>query len=374
MESTDRAQPSLDVRLLGPIQLFADDRPVDLGGPMVSALLARLVMSRGKPVAQVHLIEALWGDGEAGSANNVHGYISSLRKVLGHTGVDAKALLRTVRGGCYQLDLDDTQCDLGRFQLSRAAADLASRDGDSAAAADHCTTALREFSGDPLANLREFQFATNFAVVMTEERRAVQVDRIVADMACGRDAAVVADLTMLTADHPRDEHIWRLFITALYRTGRQADALDACLRLRATLRRERGVDPEPKTVALENAVRRQQVVETGHAPEPLATTREVPGVHRQSWLRGPAGVPIPIPAEGLAIGRDQGNDVVIDDNRVSRKHARILHHDESVFIRDRDSANGVYVNEVRIVADTALCDGDRIRLGSTTLRFSMRDD
>lgn len=277
-------------------------------------------------------------------------------------------------GGCYQLDIGDDECDLGRFERALARGVESRNADDLEGASRRFAAALAEWSGDAVADLHEFRFAANFAVKMSELQRCTVADRIEADIACGRAAGAIGELTALTADYPLDEQLWRLLITALYRTGRQTDALAACLRIRRNLRQEHGVDPDPQTVALEDAVRNQQVLPDGTSAQ-RATMRDAPGVRRQAWLRGAGGMPIPIPAAGLCIGRGPGNDVVIDDdNRVSRKHARILHRDEGVFIRDRDSANGVYVNDILIGADTALHDGDLIRLGSTTLRFEARGD
>jgi hypothetical protein len=181
---------------------------------------------------------------------------------------------------------------------------------------------------------------------------------------------ILGELTALTAEHTVNERLWRLLITALYRGGRQADALAACLRIRRNLADQQGIDPDPKTVALEAAVRSQQTLPT-IASSPGATTRDIPDIRRQAWLRVDDDEPIVIPAAGLRIGRDDDNDIVLDDSWVSRKHARILTRPDGIFIRDRDSANGVYVNGSPIGADTTLSDGDVIRIGSTTMRYEV---
>ncbi|MEU2032344.1 BTAD domain-containing putative transcriptional regulator [Nocardia amamiensis] len=372
MESARGQDLSLDVRVLGPVRLLVGGRPIDLSGTKMRALLAVLAINRGNPVTKARLVEALWDDEPSGSVNNLYVYVSNLRSALRGAGADG--LLRSAPGGCYQLDITDDECDLGRFDRALARGADARDADDLEDAARYFAAALAEWSGDSVADLHDFRFAANFAVKMSEQKRCTVADRIEIDIACGRAAGVIGELTALTAEYPLDEQLWRLLIAALYRTGRQADALAACLRIRRNLRQEQGVDPDPRTVALEDAVRNQRALPEGASTQ-RATMRDAPDVRRQAWLRGSGGVPVPIPPAGLRIGREPGNDVVIDDdNRVSRKHARILHRDEGVFIRDRDSANGVYVNDVLIAADTALHDGDVIRLGSTTLRFETRGD
>ncbi|WP_281186543.1 FHA domain-containing protein [Nocardia crassostreae] len=104
------------------------------------------------------------------------------------------------------------------------------------------------------------------------------------------------------------------------------------------------------------------------------TVRDGPDIRRSAWLRIGNAAPIPIPPAGLSLGRDTANDVVLDDSRVSRRHARVLHRDGGVFLRDRDSANGVYLNGAPIVADTMLSDGDEIVIGSTTVVYELRSE
>ncbi|MEV0292914.1 BTAD domain-containing putative transcriptional regulator [Nocardia sp. NPDC050710] len=372
MESTGSDEPLLDLRVLGPVRLLVGGRALGVPGAKLRALLAVLVINRRRAVAKTALVQAIWEDDQpARSMDGLYAYVSNLRTVLRGAGVDDRAVLRTVPAG-YLLDIRDEQCDVGRFEQARAKGAIASATGDLDTAAHFLSAALAEWSGEAVAGLHELRFAANFATDMEERRLNALADRLDADVACGRGGAVIGELTALTAEHPVNERLWRLLITALYRAGRQADALAACLRIRRNLVREQGIDPDPRTVALEEAVRNQQALPEGGV-SPGATTRDVPGIRRRAWLRVGDSAPIPIPPTGLRIGREPDNDVVIEDSRVSRKHARILHREDGVFIRDRDSANGVYVNGAPIGADTALSDGDVIRVGSTILYYEMRD-
>ncbi|WP_194814538.1 BTAD domain-containing putative transcriptional regulator [Nocardia sp. XZ_19_385] len=371
MESTIHDGTVLDVRVLGPVRLLFGGTEVPVPGVKLRALLAILAINRRRAVPKTALVQAIWEEGQsARSVDGLYAYISNLRTVLRGAGVDDRAVLRTVSDG-YLLEIRDAECDVGRFELARTQGAMAAAAGDSATAARHFAAALAQWSGEPVAGLHELRFAGNFATDMAERRLNALADRLEADIGCGRAGAVIGELTALTAEHPVNERLWRLLITALYRAGRQADALAACLRIRRNLADEQGIDPDPRTVALEEAVRGQQQMHTD-APRPGATTREAPEIRRRAWLRVGENDPVLIPPLGLRIGRAPDNDVVLDDNRVSRKHARILHREDGVFIRDRDSANGVYVNGAPIGSDTPLSDGDVIRVGSTTLRFELR--
>ncbi|MFC9896121.1 BTAD domain-containing putative transcriptional regulator [Nocardia sp. NPDC127579] len=370
MESTIFERSALDIRVLGPVRLLFDGGEVAVPGVKLRALLAILVINRRRAVPKSVLVQALWeSDQPARSVDGLYAYVSNLRTVLRGAGVDDRAVLRTVPDG-YLLEIRDEACDVGRFEQARTRGGMSVAAGDSAAAARHFAAALAQWSGEPVAGLRELRFAANFAADMAERRINALTDRLEADIGCGRAGAVIGELTALTAEHTVNERLWRLLITALYRAGRQADALAACLRIRRNLAQEQGIDPDPRTVALEEAVRGQQQLHT-EGVRPGATTREAPQIRRRAWLRVGDRAPLPIPPAGLRIGRAPDNDVVLEDNRVSRKHARILHREGGVFIRDRDSANGVYVNGAPIGADTALADGDVIRVGSTTLRFEL---
>ena len=126
--------------------------------------------------------------------------------------------------------------------------------------------ALAEWSGPALADLRGLRFADDFAVAVEEERLVALQSRIEADLACGMDSAVIGELTTLTGQHPLREPFWIQLITALYRLGRQADALDASRRIRQLLGDELGIDPSPPLRQLEQKILRQESL--GVAPRP----------------------------------------------------------------------------------------------------------
>ncbi|MFQ6395249.1 BTAD domain-containing putative transcriptional regulator [Nocardia sp. KC 131] len=370
MAAAGIGQVALDLRVLGPVRLLVTGKAIPLRGAKLRALVAMLVINRRSAVAKTTLAKGIWDEGPPSrSVDGLYAYVSNLRTVLRGAGVDDRTTLRTVGDG-YLLDISDEQCDVGRFERARNQGTLAFSTGDPETAAQCFAMALSEWSGEAVAGLRGLRFTDNFATDMDERRLNATADRLDADIACGRESVILGELTALTAEHTVNERLWRLLITALYRGGRQADALAACLRIRRNLADQQGIDPDPKTVALEAAVRSQQALPTIASP-PGATTRDIPDIRRQAWLRVDDDEPIVIPAAGLRIGRDADNDIVLDDSWVSRKHARILTRPDGIFIRDRDSANGVYVNGSPIGADTTLSDGDVIRIGSTTMRYEV---
>ncbi|MFC9894511.1 BTAD domain-containing putative transcriptional regulator [Nocardia sp. NPDC127579] len=369
MESTG---PAMDLRVLGPVRLLVDDTPIALPGTKLRALLAVLTVNRRRAVTRTALLRSIWErDPPIRSHGVAYSCVSTLRTVLHGAGIDDRAVLRTVPGG-YLLDIADDDCDIGRFETACARGHLATSAGDSAQAALHFAEALAQWSGEAAADLRELGFAANFATDMAERRTKTLADRIGAEIDCGADGAVIGELTALTREHAFDERMWRLLATALYRAGRRADALDAFRSLRRALR-DAGMSPDPATAALETAIRDQQPLSSGK-PVRGTTVREEPRTRHSAWLRIGDAAPVLIPAAGLALGREIGNDVVIDDSRVSRRHARVLPRGGDIFVRDRDSANGVFVNGVPITVDTLLTDGDEIRIGATTVVYEVRTE
>ena len=192
----------------------------------------------------------------------------------------------------------------------------------------------------------------------------------------GRAAAVIGELVALTSDHPLREPLWGQLISALYLSNRQAEALDACRRVRTVLAEELGIDPSPALVDLEQRVLRQEPVvpdAVGQA-ERMAkamneTVGEIPGAIRRGRLRLADGRAVGIPQHGLRIGRMTDNDLELDDPMVSRYHAQVLPSRAGILIRDLNSANGVFVGDELIEGGSLLRGGDRIRIGSTILVF-----
>ncbi|WP_281876122.1 BTAD domain-containing putative transcriptional regulator [Nocardia sputorum] len=367
---------SLDVRVLGPVRLLVGGEPVAVGGPKPRALLAALTVNRRRAVSSAALADLVWNEDPPDSyAASLQVFVSNIRKALRNSGVDPATVLRTESSG-YRLEIDETACDLGRFEAAREAGARAAASGDHAGAAQLFGSALREWSGRALADLAGLQFADGFATAMDEERLLAASARIDAEIACGRASSVIGELVAMTNEHPLREPLWGQLITALYLSGRQADALEACRKVRGVLADELGIDPGPALIDLEQRVLRQEPLSTVElrqverlAAAMTETVTEVPRAVRSGQLRMPDGRVVAIAQGGLRIGRMTDNDLVLEDPRASRYHAHIMPSRAGLLIKDLHSANGVYVNDEAIDSGALLADGDQIRIGGTILVF-----
>ncbi|WP_216894299.1 BTAD domain-containing putative transcriptional regulator [Nocardia alni] len=366
----------LDVRVLGPVRLLVDGAPLAVGGPKPRALLAALTVNRRRAVSAQALADIVWNEEPPDSYQaSLQVFVSNIRKALRNSGVDSGAVLRTESSG-YRLEIPDSGCDLGRFDAARRAGSEAAGAGDHGGAARLFAEALAEWSGKALDDLSGLQFAESFATAMDEERLLVASARIDAEIACGHASSVVGELVSMTGAHPLREPLWVQLITALYLSGRQADALEACRRVRAVLAEELGIDPGPALTELEQRVLRQEPLDTTDiarvermAQAMTETVTETPQSARTGRLRLPDGRAVPIPKGGLKIGRMTDNDLVLDDPKVSRYHAHILPSRAGLLIKDLHSANGIYINEQLIESGSVLADGDAVRIGATVLLF-----
>ncbi|BDD80949.1 transcriptional regulatory protein EmbR [Tsukamurella pulmonis] len=376
---------SLDIRVLGQVSLSVDGAPNEVSGVKPRSVLALLVMNRGRAVTVDSLSEQVWdGNPPASARASLQVFVSGLRKALrGPAGSGLDALLVT-SGSTYRLDLEPEQSDVGRFDAARRrGAELAAA-GRYDQASLAFATALSEFRGDAVADLRGLQFADNFAIGMAEERAAVQSAMYDSEIAAGRAASVIGELRRLVSEHPLQEPLWGQLITALYVTGRQADALEAARELRRTLADELGADPTPALVELEGKVLRQEqlafaaarpAAQPGDARafEKTETDVTVDGAGPRGTLTAPDGTEHPVHGE-VRLGRLPDNDISIDDTKVSREHAVITGSVSGFAVRDLQSSNGTYVGERRVVGQHPLSDGDELTLGRTTYVFRVIEE
>ena len=257
-----------ELRVLGPLELIDGKRRVPLGAGKERALLAWLFLEQGQVVSSDRLIDLLWDASPPASAGvSLRVLISRLRKALGAVGADG-ALLTEPPG--YRLDLEGLQVDSVRFEalVGRGRADL--EGGDAGRAAASLRDALALWRGPALADLADALGASG-PIARLEEARLVALElRMDAELASGAHHAVLAELEALCRAHPLREGLWKARITALYRSGRQADALRAYQELRTHLLDEVGIDPSPELQALERAVLQQDgsllLAPTGAAP------------------------------------------------------------------------------------------------------------
>src|SRR5829696_8545115 len=261
----------MQFRLLGPLEVTDGTKPLALGGRKPRALLARLLLDAGRTVSVDRLVDDLWGDDVPDSAvKMVQILVSQLRKVL------PPGVLSTRAPG-YLVELDDDDAlDLSRFNRIRAEGRAALEAGDAAAAARLLTDALELWRGPALAEFSE-PFARVEGAHLEELRLGCLEERIDADLAAGRHADVAGELDALAAQHPLRERLHRQLIVALYRAGRQAEALAAYERFRRTLDDELGIEPSSALKALQLAILNQDPSLEAR-PEPAVEEPERRGI------------------------------------------------------------------------------------------------
>ena len=257
----------MEFRVLGPLEVVDDGRQVALGGPKPRALLAILLLRHGEVVPADELIEQLYdGLPPKKAANSVQAQISRLRKTL-----PAGRLRSAGRG--YALDVLPGELDLDRFEelVERGRGELAAN--DPAKAAHSFRQALALWRGPPLADFRYSDFAQP-AIARLEERRLVALeDRIDADLALGLHADLVSELESLVAEFPLRERPRAQLMLALYRSGRQAEALATYQEARQLFVEELGIEPGAELRDLHRAILNQDASLVA-APAPVPTAED----------------------------------------------------------------------------------------------------
>jgi WD40 repeat protein/DNA-binding SARP family transcriptional activator len=241
----------MEFRILGPLEVHDQRGPVPLGGSKPRAVLAVLLLHANQPVSADRLALALWGDdAPANAVKTVQVHVSRLRKALG----DVAAIETSVAG--YRLRVGPDELDADRFERLVADGRRALATGQAEHAADVLGGALSLWRGPPLAGLEFEPFAATEIARLEERRLSALESRLDADLAAGRHADTVTELQRLVADHPARERFAALLMLALYRCGRQTDALDAYHDARLRLSEEVGLDPGPELRELEQAILR----------------------------------------------------------------------------------------------------------------------
>ena len=242
---------ALEFRVLGPLEVLVDGSPARLGGPRQRALLALLLVHANEVVPVPRLVDEVWGDDPPVTAGNVlQTYVSQLRKSLGRDAIGT-------RGRGYVVAVPDGTLDLRRFERHASAGAQARADGRSGDAAVEFRAALALWRGAALSDLADEPCARTVAARLDGLRLLALERAIEADLACGRDAELIAELDGLAAAHPLHERFRALQMLALYRSGRQADALDAFRRAREVLVAELGLEPGTALRDLQRAILNQ---------------------------------------------------------------------------------------------------------------------
>jgi DNA-binding SARP family transcriptional activator/tetratricopeptide (TPR) repeat protein len=261
----------MDFRLLGPLEVAEHDHPLALGGAKQRALLAVLLLHANDVVPTERLIDELWGESPPATvAKSIQVYVSRLRKQLG----DGRLVTRTPG---YVLFVDASELDVARFEGLVAEAGRA----DPEAAARKLRAALALWRGPPLADLAYEPFA-RAPIARLEELRLVALEqRIDAELASGRHAELVGELEGLVGEHALRERMRGQLMLALYRSGRQAEALEAYREARRALVEELGIEPGRQLRELHDAILKQDprldlvvAAEPSQAPRTVFVGRE----------------------------------------------------------------------------------------------------
>ncbi|SDM08453.1 Predicted ATPase [Geodermatophilus siccatus] len=244
----------MEIRVLGPVELVVDGQVRPLPGAGERELLALLALSAGRVVAVPALVDALWGETlPANPANALQVRVSKLRRAL--TAAGAPAELVVTRPPGYLLDVDRDRVDALSFTDRLTAARAAA---DPVAAVERYRETLALWRGPALAEFAGAAWAGPEAARLTELLLAAREELIDLELAAGRHTAVLGDLEELTAAHPLRERLHARLMLALYRAGRQADALTAYRRARTVLDAELGLEPSAELRELQEAILQQR--------------------------------------------------------------------------------------------------------------------
>jgi DNA-binding SARP family transcriptional activator len=277
----------LEFRILGPLEAVGDDcGKLPLGGTKQRALLALLLLDGGRVVSNDRLLDALWdGEPPPTAMASLQNFVSQLRKALGAEVIETK------QPG-YRVRLDDAQLDLARVRRlvdEARASDLPRR-------ARLLGEALAAWRGAPLAELEYAAFAQPEIARLEELRLTLLEEWAETELALGRHAELVSELEALVREHPLRERLRGQLMLALYRAGRQADALEAYREGRATLVERLGIEPSPLLQRLHSSILRQESAR----PEGTAPAREHFVEVADALLAGRVTIVVAADAEPLA--------------------------------------------------------------------------
>ena len=239
----------IELRVLGPIEVLRDGEPVPITGDKERALLALLAIRRGEVVSSDHLIDQLWGERLPHNPGNaLQAVVSRLRRTLGND------VIVTKKPG-YALSLESESIDATRFEDLLQRATRIGAD-DPSHASEVLSEALSLWRGAPYSDLTYEDFVQTERARLEDLNLAAREEKIASDLAAGRNRDALADLEGLVAAHPLRERLRANFMLALYRSGRQSDAIAAYHETRRVLGEELGVDPGPDLEAVYNLILR----------------------------------------------------------------------------------------------------------------------
>lgn len=302
----------MDFAVLGPLRVTVGDVPVAVPGLKERTVLAHLVAYAGRMVPSADLVESLWAQDPPRSAlKSLQTYVFRLRNCLEPERGPTPAIIVTEAAG-YRLDIDPDLVDATRFTQLAALGRRALDEGRPQAATQTLDAALTLWRGPAYAGFDTCRFAIAEGRRLEEARVCALEDRCAAGLALGHAAASVGELKRLLAEHPFRARLWALLALALYRCGRQGEALGALARARAVLNDELGVDPGPELTELHRRLLAQDPslhLLTSRSPVPPELSGAMPPLVgrveelsrlRDAWSRAANGAAVGIALRGPA--------------------------------------------------------------------------
>ena len=306
------------IELLGPVEAWVDGREVALGGQRPRALFAVLALMGGRVVAIDQLIDELWGEEPPARArDSLQMHVSRLRKRLVEAGADRRRLLN--HAGGYLLEVRLGERDVDRWERALGRARRARVDDEPRVAREGFEEALGVWRGQPFAGVSTNSLLAGERARLEEERLAAVIEAIELDLELGRHGDLLGQLEAFVIAHPFKERLVELQMTALYRCGRQADALAAFHAARGRFLDELGIEPSQPLCELHEDVLKHSARLSPPSQTTAVTTRaEQPGPEMPSAV-GECRLPVP---PNRTIGRDQ--DVVAVSERLRAGSVRLL--------------------------------------------------
>jgi DNA-binding SARP family transcriptional activator len=285
----------VELRILGPVELMSDRRSLNIGGPRQRTVLAMLALNVKRVVPVDRLIDAVWDDSPPRTARSqVQICVSALRKLFSEAGREQAII---VRSPGYLLDLETDELDSERFGGLVQAAKQQAADGRAADAVATLHQAIAMWRGCALAGVPS-DLVQRSATMLEQQRIAALEERIRLDLALARHEEVIGELRALCEEYPLHEQLHSYLMVALYRSGRQADALEVARRTRNTLLEEIGIEPGSELQSLELAILNQDAsleLPASAKPAPWSAAHAVPA--EPSETPQPSA-PAPAPAAG----------------------------------------------------------------------------
>ncbi len=364
-------------RILGPLEVVVDGAAVALGGARQRAVLGVLLLEPGRVVPADRIIDVIWGEDQGPkTAGTLQVYVSNLRRLLEPVSIDRGRPVIVTRRPGYLVDLEPDELDLSRLRARLDTADSATADGDTAAAAAALRDAASLFRGSTLADL---DAALSPITTPVDALRPTVLGRLgQAELDLGRHRETLDDLREWSAEHPFDEALRGQLMLALYRCGRQRDALRVYRDGRELLLEQLGIEPSRELRELEAGILDQSPLLDLPTPAAPTVASRAFAFDGATELRSTAAIPdghllignqtVPLDRPVISIGRHPDRHVVILDPRASRLHAEIRRADDGFILLDAGSANGSLVNG-EASTETQLRDGDVLTIGDTELVF-----